>query len=220
MKQNDYSSLSDLQQRNDTSISLPLFAKPAESLTTKLGKWSIDRNISLTAFKQLLDILREEPLLTNILPADPRKILKSPRKSNSLNNLFHYFGIRNSLNFLSLKHNIIVDQNTEFFLAINIDGLPLTKSTSSFFWPILGTVKSIKNLKNQVFIIVLYYGSEKPKASEFLKEFVEECIELSNGIMIQSVLCKFKISMLICDTPAKSHILSVKSHSLFFMYKV
>lgn len=115
-----------------------------------------------------------------------------------------------------MKHNIIVDQNTEFFLAVNIDGLPLTKSTSSSFWPILGTVKSIKNLKNQVFIIALYYGSEKPKASEFLKKFVEECIELSNGIMIQSVLCKFKISMLICDTPAKSHILSVKSHSGYF----
>ncbi|EFN60951.1 hypothetical protein EAG_00492, partial [Camponotus floridanus] len=99
--------------------------------------WSIDRNISLTAFKELLNILREEPSLTNILPADPRSILKTPRKSNFLNNSFHYFGIRNSLNSSTLKHNIIVDENTEFCLAINIDGLPLTKSTSSSFWPIL-----------------------------------------------------------------------------------
>lgn len=83
LKQNDYSSFSNLQQRNDTSISLPLFAKPRESFSTKLGKWSIDRNISLTAFKQLLDILREEPSLINILPADPRTILKTPRKSHS-----------------------------------------------------------------------------------------------------------------------------------------
>lgn len=216
LKLNDYSVLNDVQRRNDNSISLPVFAQPKESLSTKLGKWCIDKNISLTSFKELLDILREEPSLTNILPADPRIILKTPRKSNSLNNSFHYFGIRNSLNSLSLKHNIIVDQNTEFCLAINIDGLPLTKSTSSSFWPILGTVKSIENLKNQVFIIALYYGNKKPKASEFLKKFVEECIELSNGIMIQSILCKFKISMLICDIPAKSHILSVKSHSGYF----
>lgn len=58
------------------------------------------------------------------------------------------------------------------------------------------------------------FGSEKPKsANDFLKDFVNECMHLSNnGIFINSLRHKFRILMLVCDSLAKSFVLSIKSH--------
>jgi len=69
--------------------------------------------------------------------------------------------------------------------------------------------------KPRIFLVALYHGSEKPKsANNFLKDFVNECIHLSNnGILINSFRYKFQILMLICDSPAKSYALSIKGHT-------
>jgi len=131
--------------------------------------------------------------------------------------IFHYFGIAETLNSLCISLNINVTSSTEFSLAVNIDGLPLSKSSASSFWPILCSVKSIEALKNKVFLVALYHGNEKPNSNDFLLDFVNECVKLTtNGILIKTVTCNFKIVMLICDTPAKSFVLSLKSHSGYF----
>jgi len=57
-------------------------------------------------------------------------------------------------------------------VVIGIDGLPLSKSSCSQFWPILGYIRHLQNL---VFPIGIYWGHEKPKDSnEFLRDFVNE----------------------------------------------
>lgn len=67
---------------------------------------------------------------------------------------------------------------------MNIDGLPLSKSSQQQFWPILGSVIPYGN----VFMIGLYYGYEKPKdINDFLKDFVNKATEIcENGININS----------------------------------
>lgn len=107
--------------------------------------------------------------------------------------------------------------NKEFLLAVNIDGLSLSKSSDSSFWPILYSIKAIKILIKHIFLIVLYHGSGKP-TNEFFKDFVNECIHLSTNGIINKFFSRyiFRIFMLICDSPAKSFALGIKSHTGYF----
>lgn len=192
-----------------------------EQLSSKIAKWAVKNNITSSALKELLAILREDSsYCANNLPIDSRTLLKTPNKlygEKLGSGLFHYFGIAETLNSLCISLNINITSDTEFFLAVNIDGLPLSKSSASSFWPILCSVKSIEALKNKVFLVALYHGNEKPSLNHFLLDFVSECAQLTTeGILIKNVICKFKIEMLICDIPAKSFALSVKSHSGYF----
>lgn len=85
-------------------------------------------------------------------------------------------------------------------IAIGIDGLPLCKSSSSSFWPTLGSVLP----NGLVFIIGVYHGNFKPKSSNlFLRNFVDEALFLcENGIEIDDII-PFSIKYFIMDAPAK-----------------
>ncbi|KYM99412.1 hypothetical protein ALC62_09843, partial [Cyphomyrmex costatus] len=187
-------------------------------LTSKIAKWAVQENITLSALRNLLSIIREIPGCNDV-PKDPRTLLRTP--SNIITTpigcgTYYYFGIEKTLNLFCINHNINIQSNEEFLIAVNIDGLPLSKSSNSSFWPILCSVKSIKILIKHVFLIALYHGSEKP-TNEFFKDFVNECVYLStNGILINSFRYTFRIFMLICDTPAKSFALSIKNHTGYF----
>lgn len=97
-------------------------------------------------------------------------------------------------------------------IAINIDGLPLSKSSQQQFWPILGSILP----HNNVFVIGIYYGTEKPaNVNNFLNDFVNEATKMcENRIYFfngRHIPCR--IEALICDTPAKAFVLCVKGHS-------
>jgi len=68
-------------------------------------------------------------------------------------------------------------------LVIGVDGLPLTKSSNSIFWPILGYIRQESQI---VFPIGIYWGKDKPSDSNiFLKDFLDEIKDLIlNGISI------------------------------------
>jgi len=68
-----------------------------------------------------------------------------------------YFSIKKTLNLFCKNHKISIQQNEEFLLAVNIDDLPLSKSSSSSFCPILCSVKLI-----QILIVLIFceFGSK------------------------------------------------------------
>lgn len=138
--------------------------------------------------RNLLSIICEIPGCDDV-PKDPKTLLKTPGNiivTSLADGKYYYFGIEKTLNLFCINYKIKIQSHEEFLVAINVDGLPLSKSSNSSFWPILCIVKSIKILINQVFLIALYHGSEKP-TNEFFKDFVNECIHLSNnGILINS----------------------------------
>jgi len=70
-----------------------------------------------------------------------------------------------------------------FYLIVNIDGIPVYRSSSTQFWPILCTINSQSPM-----IIALYVGTSKPTSvNEFLADFVDDVRELqSNGFMVHS----------------------------------
>ncbi|KAF0698520.1 Uncharacterized protein FWK35_00033226, partial [Aphis craccivora] len=97
------------------------------------------------------------------------------------------YGINRHL--LKFKH-----EDNEIKIVVGVDGLPLSKSSSSQFWPILAYVYPYSN---NVFPIGIYHGNSKPndKAKYLTK----------NGIELNGNLFKVSIMAFCCDSPAKSN---------------
>jgi len=110
-------------------------------------------------------------------------------------------------------------------LVIGVDGLPLSSSSGSSFWPILGYIR--QNKDQSVFSIGIYWGNRKPdNSNDFMKDFVDEITYLiKNGIDLEHLNNKtltvavhknLAIDSFCCDTPTKSFLLLTKSHMGFF----
>lgn len=126
---------------------------------------------------------KNKHIYTDNLPNDSRSLLITP-KSTGLKLLpvnpgkYFHFGLESGL----LRY--ATSNLSEIKVAIGIDGLPLSKSSNSQFWPILAYVIGLPT--KQVFPVGIYHGYEKPKDSDlFLDEFVKEAQHLvNNGIKI------------------------------------
>lgn len=183
------------------------------SIKNVLASWAMQYNIPHNTVNGLLKGLKKHNCFKN-LPADCRTILQTPSSASKYirkvePGLYHHFELANGIK-LNLPPNV-----DKIKIAIGIDGLPISKSSSNQFWPILAFIEVESLLPKHVFLVGLYYGTEKPHCSnDFLLDFVEEAKELlSNGIMINSVKIHIKINVFCCDSPAKSFILKVKGHS-------
>lgn len=95
---------------------------------------------------------------------------------------------------------------------INIDGLPISKSSKSQVWPILG------RFNINVFVIGIYWGNSKPNVvSDYFKPFVQETKELyENGITVNGQKILVTIRSFICDSPARAFIKGIKAHNAYF----
>ena len=108
---------------------------------------------------------------------------------------------------------LCLPEGNSISLQLNIDGLPVFKSSNSQFWPIMGMLDkpSIKD----PFIIGLFFGSKKPSSShEYLADFVLEMKKLeTNGLVFSGNTYQVILSAVICDAPARAFVKNVKSHS-------
>lgn len=181
-----------------------------------LANWAVHCNIPQNAINKLLSILKFKAQL-NFLPKDCRTLLHSGSKKVlnlrevDPNGIYFHFGLREGI----LRYSsIIVSPNNVIKIAIGIDGLPLTKSSSAQFWPILAYILPHRN---HVFPVGIFYGSTKPKNSnDFLKDFISEILELTHtGIKINNETKVVVIEVICCDAPAKSYVLGVKGHAGF-----
>jgi len=178
-------------------------------LQDDLAVWAVKHQITHIALTALLYRLKKHSCFSK-LPVDARSLLKTPRQQNIrvvMPGSYFHFGLLHPVKKIiaSIKDNINCVK-----IAINIDGLPLSKSSQQQFWPILGSIL----LYNNVFIIGIYFGNEKPAdANDFLYDFINEAKQIcENGIDINGQNIPCKIDALICDTPAKAFVLCVKGH--------
>lgn len=95
-------------------------------------------------------------------------------------------------------------------MIVNIDGVPLYKSSNQQFWPIL--VK-IPEIHDSPLIVSIFSGMKKPCINEFLEEFVNECLSLNDGFIHYDKNYKLVITHFICDLPALAFIKQIKGHS-------
>uniref|UniRef100_A0A2S2NV11 Transposase domain-containing protein n=1 Tax=Schizaphis graminum TaxID=13262 RepID=A0A2S2NV11_SCHGA len=190
------------------------------SIKNFLRVWAVKHNITASALSELLVGLKKNiGNLSDILPSDSRTLLKTSivfeKKTVEPGHYIH-FGLEIQLKRLISSYDCNVH---ELYLLINIDGLPLFKSSPGQAIPILVSIVNVPELQKIVFPIGLYYGYQKPKEMDnFLTPFVLEIIELSErGILTANgTNILVKILGFVCDAPAKKDILGIKGHGGYY----
>ncbi|CAI6377285.1 unnamed protein product [Macrosiphum euphorbiae] len=174
----------------DTDDSNNLLSSTSFMISNELAQWAILYNISHISLNALLSILRKHECFIT-LPKSSKTLLQT--KPISLENMgvvdpgkYYHFGLKNGIvRHLPYYNNCILEQ--ELKLVIGIDGLPIHKSSSLQFWPILAYIRPKSDL---VFPVGLYCGNQKPSDSnDYLKDFVDEAKYLVlNGIQLKDKL--------------------------------
>jgi len=181
-----------------------------------LKSWAIEENINSSSVEKLLKILRKRLILE--LPKSSKtflgttsadyQIIEMEDYSTDIAGEFIYMGISVGLEF-SITN--LHEGNIE--LIINIDGLPLTRSSGKCFWPILCKIHYIPDVYKP-FIVAIYCGNSKPKdLSQYLKQFIAELNYLQKrGINLFQKTFIIKLKCFVADTPARSYLKCTKGH--------
>ncbi|XP_058128660.1 uncharacterized protein LOC131292916 [Anopheles ziemanni] len=188
------------------------FVDEFETLMEALRYIAIVGQLSRNFLNLLLAILRKfgHP----DLPKDARTLVRTPKVAHEIQKVtggkFWYQGIE-----VALKNyfNGGIPEATNFKLQICIDGLPLFKSSSTQFWPILVKVEELKDCP--IFVAGIFSGQKKPDNLEsFLRPLVCELNELQlTGLNFFGKIVSVCVSAFIADSPARSFIKSVMSFS-------
>lgn len=186
----------------------------------ELMQWVCRFNISQKATGALLKSLKNVKSINELhdLPLDSRTLLHTPKnvmlRDVSPGQYFHY-GLKNAL----IDQLRALDINTvspNIQINVNIDGLPLSKSSKSQLYPILGQIYPVIT---EPFIIGAYHGYNKPECSNILlQDFIEEYKTLHDeGFQFDGNL-QFKVTIraVICDTPARSFVTCTKGFNGYF----
>jgi len=171
----------------------------------QLKIWATSFNINHSALRELFVIWNLA--IPNLLPTDPRTFLNTPHQVNLVtmeNGSYWHNGLISNLTICLQKYFHL----ESISLNINMDGLPIYKSSKCELWPILCNVHEIPEVKPLV--IGIYSGTGKPaNLNSYLQNFVSEAKQvLQEGIIIKSHKKKIqvKIRCFICDSPARAFI--------------
>lgn len=197
----------DTSEENNEDPAVQVFTGSEEKdINISMKSWSLRHNITHRALKDLLQIMRHQ-YNDQRLPADPRTLLDTPQSTGKLciemaGGKYWHFGLQKCLEhwFVELAEDISISIN------INIDGLPIHKSSKFQLWPILCNVHSFSNLKPMP--VGIFFGKSKPtNVNDFLTPFVNELIPiLQNGCTVNGHKIKTKIRCFICDSPARAFV--------------
>lgn len=184
----------------------------------RLSEWAINYNISHAALSALLDILRD---LEQSLPKDPRTLLSTPVCADMrglAGGSYYHFGVAQSLcsQLSKLSQDSLHGVDT-LTLQINIDGLPLFKSSLQTLWPIFAIVKELPEAG--VFMIGVYGGTSKPTSvHDYLEQFIHDLKDVC-GCGVQFNNKHYKVALpdaFMCDAPARAFLKCVKGHTGYF----
>lgn len=146
------------------------FVGPKLTLRDKLKKWCMETTTSKKFLEKLLLILKEEGL---DVPLSRESLLGRATNivvRNVSPGIYCHIGIETQLR----KVGHVLKRYGEVELDLNIDGIPLFKSSRTQLWSILCRIVNIQE-KTQPFVVGLYLGNTKPGCvKEYLKDFIEE----------------------------------------------
>ena len=168
-----------------------------------------ENNCTQSSINQLLKILREN---RHILPKDSRTLLQTPQviiTEDRCNGTYKYFGMKKQLIHF---HKESLSDLLHINLIVNVDGVPLFKSSPQQFWPILASVENLVD----VFIVAIFYGNSKPNPlDDFLTDFINEAkVWKNDGLDVTSnKTITVSIKCFVCDAPARAFLKSVVNHT-------
>ncbi len=108
----------------------------------------------------------------------------------------------------------VTEDATVLHISLNVDGLPLFRSSGKCMWPVLCAIQC-KPVR--VFAVALTYGASKPSNLDFLLDTVTELEGLlQNGLHHGGRIVEIKLKCIICDAPAKAFIKKIKLYCGYF----
>jgi len=213
--QSESESDSNFESEHDETYEVSNSAKQFDnSVESAIRDWVIKFNVSKIAVSNLLKILKSHKCFSH-LPTDSRSFLQTPLVTPLRfvppGNYCHFgldTGVLKSLSLLS-------DGFTgSLKLFVNVDGLPVFKSSNQQLWPILGRVNQLP----YVFPIGIYYGNQKPQDSNlYLSELISDLKSVTqNGISVKGKSIAVNVAAFICDAPARALISCIKCHTGYY----
>ncbi|XP_024941867.1 uncharacterized protein LOC107268608 isoform X2 [Cephus cinctus] len=139
-----------------------------------LRSWISKNNICHSAANELLKLLKHNG--HSHLSADIRTFLRTPKlDSQTIESVnggqYVHFNLSSSIERLITKY--FQDIPSELKLHINVDGLPVSKSSGSQFWVILASI--VADFHTEPFVVGFHHGLMKPKdPNQFLKFLVDD----------------------------------------------
>ena len=210
----DDSDEENLHEQNDYSES----SEPEDELNLRsdLVQWINKNSVTGVAATELLKIINSH--FETDLPNDSRTLLKTVRtvdveQKSGMD--YVNLGVKDQLRAnLSKYSEETMACIQEVSISLNIDGLPLFKSTCKSLWPVLCSI----NIKPVVvFPIVLTFGKSKPRNLDFLTDLVNELTDvLENGLAFKERVLLVSLSCIVCDAPAKSFVKGIKQYSGYY----
>lgn len=220
LEQHKLEEAEDLKQVSDINKAEETVQKEKEKIDDRIRNWFLNSpNQSFADLSRLLEFLQE---FHPELPKSDKGLLPIPKHINKRfaivnfdsESKFSYFGIE-----WQLKRMVdpVLHKDKIVYLKLNIDGLPLYKSSDIQFWPILGQVYYRPSIYAP-FTIALYCGKGKPSNIEqFFSDLINEINYLKeNTIEIDGQKIEVRILCFICDNPARSFIKCVKGHTAYY----
>ena len=174
----------------------------------------IKNRITHTASIELLSLLRCNGHAA--LPKSSCTLLKTQRcvlTEKKCGGEYIYLGLSNGISQTFRENLLLPVENNIISLLVNIDGVPLHKSSNSQFWPILCQFS-----KFTPFIVAIFYRSQKPtNLNDFLYDFLIEFANLKAcGYDKDGVNLLVEIRAFICDAPARQYLKCVKGYTDYF----
>ena len=187
-----------------------------ETLKGKIASYVIKNSVSTTGTKELLEMFAFAGIKG--LPNNRRSLLQTPRNVgdsivDKCGGTYYYVGLEEAFtNFLSSNPTFPVPDNTINF-DVNIDGVPLHKSTNQAFWPLLCQIGRF-----HPFIVAIFYGKSKPNdIREYLEDFLDDYRQLHEmGFVYKGIRYNVNLRCWICDAPARSFLKCIKGHSGYY----
>lgn len=176
----------------------------------ELRIWACKNKLSRSAVGEMLTLLRRAG---HQLPKDPRTFLSTPRTvtvQEKCGGYYTYFGLEFYIEKIIANNPAYLQDHNSIELHVNIDGVPLFKSTSDQFWPILVTFSTFRP-----FLVAIFLGKSKPNSlGYFLEDFLEEYSRLKvSGIRLMDKVLTVSVKCFICDAPARSFLKCIKGHT-------
>lgn len=183
----------------------------APDLGEEMASWATRNSCKRSTVNELLDILRRQG---HRLPKDARTLLKTPKKVGTVEKCggtYAYFGLASGI-MKVLSQNPAFGEN-DVGLSINIDGIPLFKSSNMQMWPILCSFHFCSP-----FIVALYCGQAKPNSvKDYLSDFLTELQQLEqDGIIHGRKTLQVTVKAFICDAPARAFLKCIKNHNSYY----
>lgn len=144
---------------HDDNLITHTFVTNPTDFTNNLRRIAIDNNLTHAALNMILELINPAyPFLLRTA----RNLLRTPRKLEMIsfdNGEMYYYGIQKCL-LRKLQNSGLNDEILTINLIINIDGLPVFKSSRTNLWPILGRTDDI--VDTRPFMIACFCGEGKP----------------------------------------------------------